>query len=121
MRFFSVSVISEVETFYCVVSMIPIPEEVKIKLVELDQQLHLLSRQLYGKKIVGEYQNNGYFLNFSLELHLNGSFTLHFQKKILGSIEYKTFDATSTDQFGILSELDILLAIIKNQLQRVSA
>ncbi|MEQ9443536.1 MAG: hypothetical protein RIG62_31140 [Cyclobacteriaceae bacterium] len=101
--------------------MIPIPGEVKAKLVELDQELHLLGRQLYGKKLTGEYHINGSFQNFRLELYLNGSFTLYFQKRILGSIESKTLDATAMDQSGILAELDILLAVARSQLQLVSA
>nr|WKN37006.1 hypothetical protein K4G66_32065 [Tunicatimonas sp. TK19036] len=99
--------------------MIPIPQEIRMKLVEIDQKLHLLSRQLYGKKLIGEYESNGRFQNFILELHLDGAFTLHFPKRILGTIEQKVFDQPEASQVDVISELNLLMAVIENQLHRV--
>lgn len=100
--------------------MIPIPEVIKYKLVELDRELQLLGRQLYGKKLMAEYQDSQDFQNFSLELHLDGSFTLHFKKQILGSVDQKFFGKDAAGHADILSEINLLMAVVKNQLQLVS-
>jgi len=103
--------------------MIPIPHSIKLKLIELDQALQELGRMLYGRKIFGEYVLSNHFHNFQVELHADGSFTLHFQRNILGHMEHKHFQG-STDEQGlqqVIDELEITISLIRNKLKLVSA
>ncbi|MFP4094262.1 MAG: hypothetical protein ACLFUB_07230 [Cyclobacteriaceae bacterium] len=101
--------------------MIPIPQEVGSKLIELDQMLQDLGRILYGRKIFGVYQPGNEFVNFHLELHPDGSFSLHFAKSILGSIEHKRFQAHPHGNKEIIEELNLLIALVRNKLKLVNA
>lgn len=98
--------------------MIVIPVQLKDKLFQLDRSLHELGKSLYGRKLFKEYVEGNNFNNFYLELHIDGSFTLHFAKSILGYMEKKSFGTQEND---VLSELDLLLALVKHQLRMVSA
>lgn len=98
--------------------MIPIPFQLKDKLFELDLCLHELGKSLYGRKLFKEYAEGNYFNNFYLELHGDGSFTLHFIKSILGYMEAKSFGTQEND---VLNELDLLIALVRHKLKMVSA
>lgn len=98
--------------------MIIIPIHLKDKLLQLDHSLHALGKSLYGRKLFKEYIEGNNFNNFYLELHIDGSFTLHFFKSILGYMEKKSFGSREDDA---LNELDLLLAMVNHQLKMVSA
>ena len=101
--------------------MITIPTVVKTELLTLDQDLQRLGRRLYGKKIYGDYSDGNHFHNFSLELHLDGTFTLHFRGGILGSIESRSFGTQEMSESTILSELALFKSTITHQMQLVRA
>lgn len=102
--------------------MIPIPQEVGSKLIELDQVLQDLGRILYGRKLFGAYQLGNDFVNFHLELHPDSSFSLHFVKSILGNIEHKRFQAQAHgNEKEIIDELNLLIALVRNKLKLVNA
>lgn len=101
--------------------MITIPTTVKNELLTLDHDLQRLGRQLYGRKIYGDYSDGNHFQNFSLELHLNGMFTLHFRGGILGSIESREFGAKEALESVILNELEQFREIITHQMRLVNA
>lgn len=98
--------------------MVVIPSQLKYKLIELDHCLHELGKNLYGRKLFKEYSEGKYFNNFYLEVFYDGSFTLHFSKGILGYMETKSFGNQEND---VLNELDLLIALVKNQLNMVNA
>ena len=101
--------------------MITIPTAVKAELLALDQDLQRLGRQLYGRRIYGDYSDGNHFHNFSVELHLDGTFTLHFRGRILGSIESRSFGTQQTSSASILSELALFKAMIAHQMRLVNA
>lgn len=97
--------------------MITIPSPLKGKLVDLDRNLHELGRNLYGRKIFQDYAEGDQFYNFHVELHSEGSFTIHFHHGILGHIETKNFGVQDEE---VLQELELLNTLVKNKLKLVS-
>ncbi len=93
--------------------MILIPFPLDKKLFELDRGLQELGKNLYGRKLFREYPEENRFVNFRMELHGDGSFTLHFLHSILGLMENKSF-GTSDDE--VLEELEILISVVKGKL-----
>lgn len=104
-----------------VIVMIKIPTTVKNELITLDQDLQKLGRGLYGKKFYGEYSDGQSFSNFSLELHLDGTFTLHFRGGILGGVENRSFGTQEASQSAIVSELRLFKATLAHQMRMVNA
>ena len=101
--------------------MIQIPTTLRNELLSLDQDLQRLGRQLYGRKLYGDYPGEDLFRNLSLEVHPNGTFTLHFRGGILGSIENRSFGAQEASETAILGELGLFRAMITHQMQLVNA
>lgn len=103
--------------------MILIPSEIKLKLIELDMVLQQLGRKLYGRKLFGDYEETNKFHNFIIELFPDGSFTLHFQKNILGHMVQKFFQALPDLQGHHiqLDELEMTIGLVNNRLKLVSA
>lgn len=103
--------------------MILIPSEIKLKLIELDTALQQLGRKLYGRKLFSEYEQTNRFYNFVFELYPDGSFTLHFQRNILGHIDNKYFQAFhgAESQQLQLDELEMTIGLVNNRLELVGA
>jgi hypothetical protein len=102
--------------------MIPIPQQTGDKLVELDQALQVLGRGLYGRKLFGEYIAGTEYKNFHLEVHPDGSFTLHFVNRILGNIDSKKFPVSlQTTEAEMIDEINLLINLVRNKQKLVSA
>jgi hypothetical protein len=103
--------------------MIFIPSNIKLKLIELDKSMQELGRSLYGRKLFGSYEESGRFQNFQMELHSDGSFTLHFKRNILGHMEQKHFDGglEASARELVIDELTLTITLIQNKLKLVSA
>ena len=101
--------------------MILIPTTLSAELLTLDQDLQRLGRQLYGRKLYGDYPGGNHFHNISLEVHPDGTFTLHFRGGILGSIESRSFGTQEASESAILDELALLRALLTHQMQLVNA
>lgn len=95
--------------------MIIIPDYINNRLTELDFNLQKLGQNLYSRKIFKDYEDKSVFNNFHLEVHKDGSFTLHFIKSILGYLEAKNF---SNNEQEIIDELNLLNASVKSKLEK---
>lgn len=95
--------------------MIVIPDNISNRLIELDFNLHKLGQNLYTRKIFKDYEEKEFYNNFHLEVHRDGSFTLHFLKSLLGYMEAKRF---GRDEQEVLDELDLLNASVKRKLEK---
>lgn len=98
--------------------MIIIPSPIKGKLFDLDRNLQELGKSLFGRKLFKDYAEGDHFYNFHMELHSDGSFTIHFLHSILGHIESKNFGVQDEE---VLQELELLNTVVKNKLKIVSA
>lgn len=106
-----------------IIFMIHIPSDIKLKLIELDVVLHRLGRMLYGRKLFGDYKESNQFHNFFVELFPDGAFKLHFKGNILGHIENKYFPVLADESVveNHVHELDLIISLVNNRLNLVSA
>ncbi len=95
--------------------MIIIPDYINSRLKELDMNLQSLGQNLYSRKIYKDYEEKTTFNNFHLEVHRDGSFTLHFTKGILGYLETKSF---SNNKEEIIDEMSLLNASVISKLEK---